>query len=277
MFRRILGNAVVWIIACVIGIALLEELRHPNGAITYPQEPEIYSSYSEPIGYQHDKQNGVVSSIDGKSSLDTVTLAQIVNSSGIENRYRSFFFNDLDENIITYAATGIDKNPYFANSFLVGFMPFETDKAWMPMATLSMRKYYLLDHQLYGPTMEDIWQNSEQAYYHSHGDCEDHAVLLADWLIGLGYDARVVIGEVPEGGHAWVVLFLDGVEYVLESTSKRRANSIKDFYLARRATDYRPKLQFNRDKLWVNTGSMYTTTYTGPKWVLRSSFQRLNN
>ena len=69
--------------------------------------------------------------------------------------------------------------------------------------------------------MREIWQNSRQAYLHTRGDCEDHAIILADWLIALGHDARVVLGNHRGGGHAWVVLFQDGREMILEATSKK--------------------------------------------------------
>lgn len=225
---------------------------------------------------QHAAQNGSVSSVDGLNQIDTDGLYELVSNANYAIKHHSFYFSDRNHNIVSYAATGLNKRPYFANSYLVGFVPFKTDKAWVPLATLSMRKSYMLDHKLHGPAFADIWQNSEQAYYHSHGDCEDHALILADWLIGLGYDARVVIGEVPQGGHAWVVLFLEGQQLVLESTSKNRPRSVSDFYLAALATDYRPKIQFNREQLWVNTGTTYTTQYTGDHWELRSHFTRSN-
>ncbi len=238
--------------------------------------PHEYDSANPDLGKsQHASQIGEVQSIDGTRKMSTRGLHELVNNSSQTIKYQSFYFSDQDNNVITYAATGINKRPYFANSYLVGYVPFVTKKAWVPLATLSMRKNYMLDHKLHGPGLEDIWQNSKQAYYHSHGDCEDHALILADWLIGLGYDARVVIGEVPQGGHAWVVLFLNGQEFVLESTSKTRPRSVNDFYLAALATDYRPKIQFNRDQLWVNTGTTYTSRYEGDHWVLRSRFNRV--
>jgi len=275
--KRRLFNPLLWIIVCALGIVFLEERALNNTYMSgpaqgvYKTEPDSGSSHP-----QHYIQTGEVISSDGASRLDTAGLKQIVESAGPRFKNHSFYFNDSHNNIITYAATGLDQSAYFANSYLTGFVPFETDKIWVPLATLSMRKHYMLDHKLYGPGLEDIWQNSEQAYYYSHGDCEDHAVLLADWLIGLGYNARVAIGDTPQGGHAWVILFLNEKEYVLESTTKNRPRSVRDFYLAALATDYRPKLMFDRTHLWVNSGSKYTTRYSGDHWKLRSRFTRSN-
>jgi hypothetical protein len=210
----------------------------------------------------------------GAAKFSNQDLDQIVTAPSYTRGNDSFYLTDERQRIINYVAVGIDQRPYFANSYLVGFMPFETDHVWVPLATLSMRKRYQLDHVQYGPSMADVWQNSEQAYYYGHGDCEDHALLLADWLIGLGYEARVVIGQIAAGGHAWVVVFLNGSEYILEATDKRRPSSINDFILASRATDYRPRLQFDRTRFWENTGSSMTVNYRDKKWRLHSRYTR---
>ena len=175
---------------------------------------------------------------------------------------------------MTGSAPGVDKLSYFANSFLIGFKPFDTDSVWQPLATLALRKNYVLDHILYGPGMAEIWQNSKQAYKYTRGDCEDHAIILADWLIAMGHDARVVLGKYNGGGHAWVVLFRDGKEYILEATSKQRPRGLKDLQLARLATKYQPVYQFDRKNFWVNSGSVYTTKYRDSKWQLRSTFSK---
>lgn len=173
----------------------------------------------------------------------------------------------------TASAIGLDSNSYFANSYLIGFKPFNTDSVWKPLYTLALRKKYEFDHIQYNG-LQEVWQNSKQAYYHTRGDCEDHAIILADWLIEMGYNARVALGEWKNQGHAWVVLFYNGQEYVLESTSKHRPNKLSDFIYASAAIEYRPTYQFNRDKFWVNTGSKYTTSYGDEKWQMRSRFIR---
>jgi len=109
--------------------------------------------------------------------------------------------NGDKKDILAKIALGTDLEPYFVNGFLIGFMPFFTDNVWATMQTVSMRLKYQLDREQFHP-YNDIWQTSKQAYSRLRGDCEDHAILLSDWLISLGYDARVVLGEYKNEGHA---------------------------------------------------------------------------
>lgn len=169
------------------------------------------------------------------------------------------------------SALGIDRKHHFTNSYLVGYQPFEAKRVWVPLLTLSMRKRYEYDHLQYGG-LQEVWQTSRQAYYYTRGDCEDHALALADWLIEMGYDARVVLGNHNDQGHAWVVFILDGKTYLLEATSKRRLRSMGAIPVAAVMYNYHPQQQFNRDSFWVNTGSQFTTKYTGAHWELKSRF-----
>ena len=262
-----------WLLSTVLVIAWLEshQQRVSVPQLTQPQQATV--SPAPPPSEQSARQSGEIQSLPDGQRMSTAALNQIVSAPSYQGGTASFYLSDHQQRIINYVATGIDQRPYFSNSYLVGFVPFETESVWVPLATLGMRKRYVLDHVQHGPGMTDIWQNSEQAYYYGHGDCEDHAVLLADWLIGLGYDARVVIGEIPQGGHAWVVLFIEGKTYVLEATDKRRPTSVHDFIPAARATQYRPRMQFNRTEFWENTGSTMTVDYRGAKWLRRSLFR----
>ena len=224
---------------------------------------------------QKSDQIGVVNAINQPWQFSTTQLQNKIASMPA-NRQHFFYTWSADNNEeFTGSASGIDLQSYFVNSFLIGYKPFDTTTVWQPLATLALRKRYTLDNKLYGPQFSDIWQNSRQAYAYTRGDCEDHAIVLADWLIAMGYDARVVIGKYNTGGHAWVILFVGGKEYILEATSKGRSRSINDFIFARLATEYRPAYQFNRDDFWVNTGSTFTTRYSGDKWQKRSTFNRL--
>ncbi len=171
----------------------------------------------------------------------------------------------------TASALGIDRQHHFANSYLVGYQPFRTNRVWVPLYTLALRKRYEYDHLQYSG-LKEVWQNSQQAYYYTRGDCEDHAIILADWLIAMGLDARVVLGTYKKSGHAWVVFVINGKEYLLEATSKKRIRSMGAIPAAALMVDYHPAYQFNRDKFWVNTGSQFTTRYTGRPWKLKSRF-----
>jgi hypothetical protein len=170
-------------------------------------------------------------------------------------------------------AYSTDGQHYFVNSYLVGFAPFQTQQAWVPLLTLAHRKTYQYDDVTY-PGLKDVWQNSKEAFLQLRGDCEDHAILLADWLIEMGIDARVAVGTYQGQGHAWVVALIDGKEYLLEATSKRKTNRLNAYPLALYETEYHPKAQFNRNYFWVNESGILTTRYTGKHWVLKSKFVR---
>ncbi len=226
---------------------------------------------------QSSLQHGYLSSTLNKEVFHSKDLARAISYIPGASQHHNFIWQDQGGHTFAYAAKAIDNHHYFANSYLVGFEPYKTDKVWQPLVTLALRKTYQFDHHQHGPQRQDVWQNSQQAYYYSHGDCEDHALLLSDWLIAMGHDARVVIGKVPSGGHAWVALFHDGSEYVLEATSKRRPSSIRDFKLAKFAPDYQPEYMFNRTAFWTNTGPRLTTRYSGQHWRRTSTFTRSLN
>jgi hypothetical protein len=182
-----------------------------------------------------------------------------------------YFWNWGGVQEATASALGIDRRHHFANSYLVGYQPFESEYVWVPLYTLTLRKRYEYDRMQYSG-LQDVWQNSKQAFYYTRGDCEDHAIILADWLISMGVDARVVVGAYREQGHAWVVYFEKGRAYLLEATSKKRTRRMGAIPPASMMTAYHPTHQFNRDHFWVNTGSQFTTRYDGPQWQLRSRF-----
>lgn len=182
-----------------------------------------------------------------------------------------YFWNWSGVKTATASAMGIDGQHHFANSYLVGYQPFETQHIWVPLYTLVLRKRYQYDHLQYS-SLKDVWQNSKQAFFYTRGDCEDHAMILADWLISMGIDARVVLGFYKEEGHAWVVFFLNGKAYLLEATSKRKIRNMGAIPAAALMVDYHPTCQFNRDKFWVNTGSRLITRYNGAPWKLKSRF-----
>jgi hypothetical protein len=124
---------------------------------------------------------------------------------------------------------------------------------------------------------KEVWQTAEESLRAGVGDCEDHSILLADWLLSEGYDARVALGgcrtgDGQWGGHAWVVLRLDGREYLLEATSdvaapdgsapaqqgkelrRRRQEHLKLEGIEAKADSYRPEGMFDRGRYWMRKG-----------------------
>ncbi len=182
-----------------------------------------------------------------------------------------YLFDIAGESRATASALGVDREHHIVNAYMVGILPFEVDNPWLALMTLAQRKRYQFDHLQYWGT-QDVWQTSAQAMVMSRGDCEDHALALADWLISLGEDARVVVGEYRGGGHAWVVLLKDGNSYLFEATQKQGLSSQRRLPLASLLPDYRPYHMFNREYFWTNTGTSYTTDYRSAAWVRKSRY-----
>lgn len=134
--------------------------------------------------------------------------------------------------------------------------------AWLTVLT-TIR--YADDVGLFG--YGDAWQQPEETRSRGLGDCEDTAILLADWLIADGYDARVVLGTVDGGGHAWVVLRDETAEYVLETTGGP-ANFMRVPPRAALMTDFTAEAQFNRGTVWYSRRITWVPTYSDPRrWL----------
>lgn len=174
---------------------------------------------------------------------------------------------------VAASAFGTDYLHHFVNNYLIGYEPFKTNQLWIPHYTIAMRLEYQLDADQYGG-LKEVWQNSKQSFLNTRGDCEDHAIILSDWLISMGLDARVVLGTYETRGHAWVVVFKDSKVFLLEATDKRKYKKWNHYPLTDFQTEYHPKSMFNREYFWINTGSVYTTRYAGNQWVKKSRFYR---
>lgn len=181
---------------------------------------------------------------------------------------------DLGQELpVTATAFGLDGQHHFVNTYLEGFRPFRTEQLWVPLYTIAHKLEYQYDRVQY-QGLQDVWQTSRQAFYNTRGDCEDHALILADWLINMRYDARVVLGNARGEGHAWVVVFHEGREFLLEATSKRKRINWSQYPLAGLQTDYHPEYMFNRRYFWTNQGSKFTTRYSGGQWLRQSRYAR---
>lgn len=207
-------------------------------------------------------------------SLTSSSVSKIYRREHKEKQYPNGYGVFLPNNMVyAITAASVSKELYYVNGYLNGYVPFAADSVWKPLDYLRTRITYLLDKSHY-KGRSDVWQTAKDSLNQTFGDCEDHSIVLADWLIGLGYDARIALGEVQfpgdkRGGHAWVVLFDKGKEYILEATSKARWRQLP---LAASLPYYYPRYMFNRDYLWSNTGSVYTVKYSGKKWVKSGKF-----
>jgi hypothetical protein len=210
---------------------------------------------------------------DGSSFAEKQIQLHFQNRSRNEMTAGVAYWSFQNNPPVIASAFGTDYLHHFVNHYLVGYAPFPTENLWMPHYIISMRLKYQLDADQYGG-FKEVWQNSREAFYNTRGDCEDHALALSDWLIEMGVDARVVLGSYKNEGHAWVVVFLDGNAYLLESTSKQKNRSWQHYPLAQFESNYHPKYMFNRDYFWLNNGSIYTTRYEGKNWIKKSRFFR---
>ena len=183
----------------------------------------------------------------------------------------AFTFTYNQTKTVAMSAQGVNRSHFLVNAFLEGYQPFTVENVMMPLYVLAQRKMYMLDSLQYGGR-EEVWQSSREAFLLPRGDCEDHAIALADWLIEMNEDARVVLGDMDGGGHAWVVLFKNGKEYLLEATRKSRLERNKPYPLAMLYPDYHPTYMFNRHGFWMNTDSKYTTDYSGKHWQQMSEY-----
>jgi predicted transglutaminase-like cysteine proteinase len=168
-----------------------------------------------------------------------------------------------------------DGNICRANELLEGWAPavrlpkFKTEFEEMMFV---WRK--VLNHVRYAKDLQglrgnlDTWQLASDTWKYKNGDCEDSTILLADWLIARGFDARVVIGTTATGeGHAWCVVSLNGATYLLETTE-----AIPDLknppYAATLGNRYIPRYQFNRDSIFYRTGQTKNPRYWSSKsWL----------
>ncbi len=219
---------------------------------------------------EDNSQSRCVYIVQAKKWLHKKSINSILKRSAGTNSVVFYGWQKIKD--ITASAPGMDNQHHLVNSFLVGYSPFRTSNIFIPWQTLAKKKKYQLDHLSRG--RNEVWQNSREAYKYSSGDCEDHAIALADWLIDMGLDARVVIGKYKGSGHAWVVLLKDNHTFLLEATRKKRMEGLRSYPLAKLNMGYQPEYMFNRTLFWKNTGSVNTVNYSSSAWVKKSKYKR---
>ncbi|MFN3714743.1 MAG: hypothetical protein ACK4SX_13890 [Alcanivoracaceae bacterium] len=204
--------------------------------------------------------------------LSDYEVRRHVESLAAERHALTYTWSQPRGQRMAVSALGTDGRHFFAPGYLVGWQPFDTSHRWVPWYAVSQRIRYLRDHHRY-LGRNDVWQTGPESWSLRTGDCEDHALLLADWLINMGEDAWVVLGEYDGEGHAWVVLKRNDQAWLLEATRKFGRRALREYPLASTLPGYQPGMKFNRDALWVNEGSSHTRRYDGPEWRLAARFQ----
>lgn len=163
----------------------------------------------------------------------------------------------------------------FANEYLTGFQPparyaedasklHEMFTIWN--AVIASCRYS--KDSTKGAPNRDCWQTAVETLVRGKGDCEDSAILLADWLISRGFDARVALGRYGDiGQHAWCVVRLDNVEYLLESTEGAPKNDKLPF-VHEVGARYVPETLFDRDNIYVR--SKPHDRFDGSYWATKN-------
>jgi len=155
----------------------------------------------------------------------------------------------------TLTSSSLNKKFYFKNAFLVKYVPF-----------IPKNMFYTLTHlskHLKHTDSSKLTKTSQQTYQYRSANYEEGAILTADWLIELGYDARVIVGKYKNKNHAWVLLLNQNNEYILDTSFRRK---VKHFPLAGTMPNYHPKYMYNNKYIWINTGSQLTVKYRDKKW-----------
>ncbi|MFT3931837.1 MAG: transglutaminase-like domain-containing protein [Spongiibacteraceae bacterium] len=212
----------------------------------------------------NDPREGDIQVVGDQQIIKATTLQQEL--AALESHSKTVTLHTKKDNkLLAVAAPSANRSLHFPSAYLLGRTPYKVTERWMPLYVISERIHYQLDDEQF-PGREEVWLTTMQTWKKAHGDCEDHAILLADWLIEMGLDARVVLGTHGDNGHAWVIVFHDGDEYLLEATRKRFLERWASYSLASMLPQYHPEMMFNRDDLWVNSGSKLTTSYSGKQW-----------
>ena len=88
---------------------------------------------------------------------------------------------------------------------------------------------------------EDHWQHPGEFELIRMGDCDDHALWAWRKLVELGFSASLVTGKWradTSGGHVWLLLTIDGEDFIFEATSKVLGEALRPLDEVR--DDYRP-------------------------------------
>lgn len=207
----------------------------------------------------------------GGASMTDERVRSSVAAMLPERRSYTYSWKSASGQLVAMSADHVVDGHFFVQGFLTDWIPYETQRWWEPWFATAHKLRYRYDHQRY-PGRADVWQTARESWLQGSGDCEDHALLLADWLASHGEDARVVLGELNGNGHAWVVVLRDGQTYLLEATRKFGRRALRQYPLASTLAGYQPQAMFNRDSLWINEGASMTTRYDDERWRLASHF-----
>lgn len=174
----------------------------------------------------------------------------------------------------------------YANEFLTGYQPpshFDRDSNQLhEMYTIwgaVVRHCTYVKDTNRQTKQRDVWQTALETQNLGQGDCEDSAIMLVDWLLARGFQARVALGHFGDmGGHAWVAVRLDGIDYLLEST-EGPPNPENPPYVSDVGARYVPDTLFDRDAIYVRAKprERFLGDYWSPKHWIKVQPRELQN
>lgn len=199
---------------------------------------------------------------DEVSFFNTCPHCKTKHISRAERQKESFSL-ECPSCFLTYALVASDTRGHFhyANEFLTGYQP----PAIYPAGQSRIEQLFTIwsavhNNCIYTPdpvdnlNKTDRWQTALETQIRGKGDCEDSAIYLVDWLLARGYDARVALGRYGDiGGHAWCVVRLDEVEYLLETTSEGNPDFDSPPLISRVGSRYIPEILFDRWGIYVRS------------------------
>lgn len=200
------------------------------------------------------------------------SLKQIQQVFAGSEKGHAYTFTESNH-LVSDIGFGRDGSFYPVASFLVREKFPDISNVWMPHLFTSRAITYRTDSDNF--QYPDVWQLPAELIRHRSGDCEDFAILVVDWLLEKGFDARVVTGYMDSvnanNGHAWAVVFNPEINdfVVIEATSKR---FLKAYPLAKLQRDLIPQTMWNRESFWENTGFPDNFDYNSPLWRKDSAF-----
>ena len=173
----------------------------------------------------------------------------------------------------------------YVNEFLIGFAP----PSYFPFDSNRLHEMYsiwrsVVSHCTYTKDgrhdkSKDVWQTALETQTRMHGDCEDSSVFLADWLMSRGFQVRVALGHFgDQGGHAWCVVKVDGIDYLLESTETPPDPS-RPPYVSDIGARYVPETLFDRDNIYVRAKprERFSGDYWSSKYWVKVQPRKLAN
>ena len=185
-----------------------------------------------------------------------------------KKKYGTLILSTKNNKDFTAAAMASDNKRYIANQFLQGYSPYKVTNVWQIMDR--MRDFEFLADGATVKKNRDVWLTGKEFFTHRIGDCEDYAILLADWMIKNNWDARIILGTLNNIGHAWVLLRVNEKDYILDSTEKSLFSQYRHFPMAKHKPEYKHEYMFNRNEFWSYKQKKNNNKYSKTNWIHKS-------